>query len=77
MGPDGTERDEVVQPLPLDDLDQTPDYDPSDPEPIPEDHFDQSGGEYPPIRSGPAGGVPRSPENTSPQTRKPTPPARS
>ena len=44
MGPDGAKSDEVAQvPFP-DDLDQNPDFDPSEPEPIPEDDLDQSWG---------------------------------
>jgi len=44
MGPGGPEREEVAQePFP-DDLDQTPDFDPAEPDPVPQDHFDQSQG---------------------------------
>jgi len=35
---------EVVQALPSDDLDQSPDFDPTGPEPIPDDTFDQGWG---------------------------------
>ena len=42
MGPGEAKQNEAAQKSFPDDLDQTPDYDPSDPEPIPEDHFDQS-----------------------------------
>ncbi len=42
MGSDDGQVDEVAQePFP-DDLDQTPGFDPADPEPVPEDGFDQS-----------------------------------
>ncbi len=34
--------DEVAHQLPPDDLDQTPDHDPSEPDPIPDDDFDQT-----------------------------------
>jgi hypothetical protein len=44
MGPGGPEREEVAQePFP-DDLDQTPEFDPAEPDPVPQDHFDQSQG---------------------------------
>jgi hypothetical protein len=44
MGALGGEPEEVAQePFP-DDLDQTPEFDPAAPEPIPEDDFDQSCG---------------------------------
>jgi len=36
------EADEAPQGHPPDDLDQSPEFDPAEPEPIPEDHFDQS-----------------------------------
>ena len=36
------EHDEVAQEFLPDDLDQSPDFDPAEPEPIPEDDFDQS-----------------------------------
>jgi hypothetical protein len=42
IGPDGGQAEEVAQePFP-DDLDQSSEFDPADPEPIPEDDFDQS-----------------------------------
>jgi hypothetical protein len=41
---DGSEREDVAQGLPPDDLDQTHEFDPADPEPAPEQHFDQSWG---------------------------------
>jgi hypothetical protein len=42
MGPARGEHDEVAQePFP-DDLDQSPAFDPTEPEPIPDDNFDQS-----------------------------------
>jgi len=45
IGPDGGQPDEVAkEPFP-DDLDQSPGFDPADPEPVPEDDFDQSWGE--------------------------------
>ena len=44
MDLNGEKQQEAAQESFPDDLDQTPDYDPSDPEPIPEDHFDQSWG---------------------------------
>ena len=44
MEPNRGEEDEVTQePFP-DDLDQSSEFDPTEAEPIPEDHFDQSGG---------------------------------
>ena len=44
IGPDGGNHNEAAQePFP-DDLDQTPEFDPAEPEPIPEDDFDQSYG---------------------------------
>ena len=42
MGPDGGQADEVAQESFPDDLDQSSEFDPADPEPIPEDDFDQS-----------------------------------
>jgi hypothetical protein len=44
MGPGGGEAIEVAQGCFPDDLDQSPEFDPTEPEPIPEDHFDQSRG---------------------------------
>ncbi len=42
MGPDGAIPQEVAQePFP-DDLNQSPEFDPADPEPVPEDDFDLS-----------------------------------
>jgi hypothetical protein len=42
--PDGEKRDEAAQESFPDDLDQSPEFDPADPEPIPQDDFDQSWG---------------------------------
>ena len=42
MGPDRGLADEVAQESFPDDLNQSPTFDPSEPEPIPEDDFDQS-----------------------------------
>ena len=42
MGPGGREAEEVVQVFFPDDLDQTPEFDPTDPEPLPKDDFDQT-----------------------------------
>ncbi len=43
MGLAGREAEKVAQGDPPDDLDQTPEFDPADPEPVPEDHdFDQT-----------------------------------
>ena len=42
MGATGGETEEVAQEFFPDDLDQSPEFDPTDPEPIPEDDFDQS-----------------------------------
>jgi len=42
MGSDGGQIDEVAQESLPDDLDQSPEFDPADPEPLPEDDFDQS-----------------------------------
>jgi hypothetical protein len=47
MGPMGTDRgqaDEAAQESFPDDLNQSPAFDPVEPEPVPEDDFDQSGG---------------------------------
>jgi hypothetical protein len=44
MGPDRGEKDEVAQESFPDNLDQSPGFDPADPEPIPEDDFDQRWG---------------------------------
>jgi hypothetical protein len=44
MGPDGRNHDEAVQESFPDDLAQSPEFDPADPEPIPDDDFDQSWG---------------------------------
>jgi hypothetical protein len=44
MGPGQPEHDEVVQESFPDDLDQSPEFDPTEPEPSPADHFDQSWG---------------------------------
>jgi hypothetical protein len=44
MGPDGGQAEEVVQRTFPDDLDQSPEFDPTEAEPIPEEHFDQSSG---------------------------------
>jgi hypothetical protein len=44
MGPDSGKPEEVAQePFP-DDLDQSSEFDPAEPEPIPDEHFDQSWG---------------------------------
>ena len=42
MGPGGAKPGEVAQESFPDDLNQSPTFDPSEPEPIPEDDFDQS-----------------------------------
>jgi hypothetical protein len=42
IGPDGGKLHEVAQESFPDDLDQSSEFDPADPEPIPEDDFDQS-----------------------------------
>ena len=44
MGPGGGKADEAAQESSPDDLDQSPEFDPTDPEPIPQDNFDQSRG---------------------------------
>jgi hypothetical protein len=44
MDHEEAQHDEVVQALPPDDLDQTPDLNPADPETIPNDHHDQTHG---------------------------------
>ena len=44
VGPDARQADEAVQESFPDDLDQSPEFDPTEPEPIPEDDFDQSAG---------------------------------
>jgi hypothetical protein len=43
IGTGQAEQDEVAQDAFPDDLDQTTPFDPAEPEPIPQDHFDQSG----------------------------------
>ncbi len=43
LRPGQPEQDELAQQSFPDDLDQSPEFDPTDPEPIPEDDFDQSG----------------------------------
>jgi hypothetical protein len=45
IGPGGGQADEIAQRFFRDDLDQTPSFDPAEPEPIPDDDFDQSWGE--------------------------------
>ena len=45
MGPGGGQTDELAQESFPDDLDQSSAFDPTEPEPIPDDHFDQSWGE--------------------------------
>jgi len=42
VGPDGGNHNEAAQESFPDDLDQSSEFDPTDPEPVPEDHFDQS-----------------------------------
>ena len=42
MGFGEAQRDEVAQDLSPDDFDQSPDFDPADPDPIPQDDFHQS-----------------------------------
>ena len=42
IGPDGGNHNEAAQESFPDDLDQSSEFDPTDPEPVPEDHFDQS-----------------------------------
>jgi len=42
IGPDGGKHHEVAKESFPDDLDQSPEFDPTEPEPIPEDDFDQS-----------------------------------
>ena len=44
MGPDGGKHREVAQGVLPDNLDQSPEFDPTEPEPIPQDGFDQSWG---------------------------------
>ncbi len=44
LDPGGVEAEEVAPAYPPDDLDQSPDFDPAEPEPVPDDHFDQSRG---------------------------------
>ena len=44
MRPDVGQADEVAQESFPDDLDQSPEFDPTDPEPIPEDNLDQRWG---------------------------------
>ena len=45
MGPDGGQAGEAAQESFPDDPDQSPEFDPAEPEPVPEDDFDQSWGE--------------------------------
>ena len=40
----GGKQEKVAQDGSPDDLDQSPEFDPADPEPVPDDHFDQSWG---------------------------------
>ena len=42
LGPDGETHFEAAQGSLPDDLDQTPEFDPTEPEPIPQGDFDQS-----------------------------------
>jgi hypothetical protein len=42
MGPGVGQAEEVAQECFPDDLDQSPEFDPADPEPVPEDDLDQS-----------------------------------
>jgi hypothetical protein len=42
MGPNRGQADKVVRESFPDDLDQSPEFDPTEPEPVPEDDFDQS-----------------------------------
>jgi hypothetical protein len=42
MGPDGRKHDEAARESFPDDLDQSSAFDPTEPEPVPEDDFDQS-----------------------------------
>ena len=58
----GGQANEVAQGSLPDDLDQTPDFDPAEPEPILQDHFDQSGGALPPRPSGSTGDAPPNPK---------------
>ena len=44
-GPSGGEADQAAHESFPEDLDQSPEFDPTDPEPIPQDHFDQSWGD--------------------------------
>ncbi len=44
LGPNGAKQDEAAQESFPDDLDQTTPFDPAEPDPIPDDDFDQSGG---------------------------------
>ncbi len=44
MGPGGGQADEVARESFPDDLDQTPEFDSAEPEPVPEEVFDQSWG---------------------------------
>jgi hypothetical protein len=44
IGPDGGNHNEAIQESFPDDLDQSSEFDPTEPEPIPEDDFDQSDG---------------------------------
>jgi hypothetical protein len=44
IGTDGGNHHEAAQESFPDDLDQSAEFDPTEPEPIPEDHFDQSWG---------------------------------
>ena len=44
MGSGQSEHDEIAQEFLPNDLDQSPEFDPAEPEPVPEDDFDQSSG---------------------------------
>jgi hypothetical protein len=67
MGPDGAQAEEAAWESFPDDLDQSPAFDPAEPEPIPDNNFGQSWGACPP--SGPPAPPevrPRTPNRLSP-----------
>jgi hypothetical protein len=77
MDRDETEQNEAAQDYRNDDLNQSPDFDPTDPEPIPQNDFDQTWGALPFRPSPPAGGAPASAHTSLPSAAPTIPPTRS
>ena len=82
MGPGGGETNEAAQESFPDDLDQTPEFDPAEPEPIPGRRLRSELGGLTSRPSGPTGGAPGIPKTPLPTPKTPphlpflTPPAR-